>query len=69
MAHAGERLELERAFSGATVHDMFNMFLRSTVGIFFWASLGVEIRASFFWFVVRSFWSRWFFHITGLRRG
>ena len=25
MAHAGERLELERAFSGATVHDMFNM--------------------------------------------
>ncbi|CAE7397416.1 SLC34A1, partial [Symbiodinium sp. CCMP2456] len=24
MAHAGERLELERAFSGATVHDMFN---------------------------------------------
>ena len=21
MAHAGERLELERAFSGATVHD------------------------------------------------
>ncbi|CAL1173276.1 unnamed protein product [Cladocopium goreaui] len=25
MAHAGDRLELERAFSGATVHDMFNM--------------------------------------------
>lgn len=25
MAHMGERLELERAFSGATVHDMFNM--------------------------------------------
>lgn len=25
MAHVGERLELERAFSGATVHDMFNM--------------------------------------------
>ncbi len=25
MAHAGERIELERAFSGATVHDMFNM--------------------------------------------
>jgi hypothetical protein len=23
MAHVGERLELERAFSGATVHDMF----------------------------------------------
>ena len=22
MAHVGERLELERAFSGATVHDM-----------------------------------------------
>ena len=25
MAHAGDRIELERAFSGATVHDMFNM--------------------------------------------
>ena len=25
MAHSGDRLELERAFSGATVHDMFNM--------------------------------------------
>ena len=25
MAHVGDRLELERAFSGATVHDMFNM--------------------------------------------
>ncbi|CAE7458265.1 SLC34A1 [Symbiodinium microadriaticum] len=25
MAHVGERKELERAFSGATVHDMFNM--------------------------------------------
>eukprot|EP00435_Cladocopium_sp_Y103_P017635 s2569_g4.t1 len=25
MAHAGNRLELERAFSGATVHDCFNM--------------------------------------------
>ncbi|CAE7201453.1 Slc34a2 [Symbiodinium natans] len=25
MAHVGERSELERAFSGATVHDMFNM--------------------------------------------
>mmetsp|Transcript_53971 Transcript_53971/g.87958 ORF Transcript_53971/g.87958 Transcript_53971/m.87958 type:complete len:547 (+) Transcript_53971:74-1714(+) len=25
MAHAGDRLELERAFSGATVHDCFNM--------------------------------------------
>ena len=27
MAHAGDRLELERAFSGATVHDCFNMLL------------------------------------------
>ena len=25
MAHAGDRIELERAFAGATVHDMFNM--------------------------------------------
>ena len=40
MAHAGERLELERAFSGATVHDMFNMFLRSTVGDLFGTTWG-----------------------------
>ncbi|CAE7301394.1 Slc34a2, partial [Symbiodinium pilosum] len=26
MGHVGDRSELERAFSGATVHDMFNMF-------------------------------------------
>merc|ERR1719334_1804095 len=25
MGHVGNRLELERAFAGATVHDMFNM--------------------------------------------
>ena len=33
MAHAGERIELERAFSGATVHDMFNMCLRNGFSI------------------------------------
>ena len=31
MAHSGDRMELERAFSGATVHDMFNMLTVLTV--------------------------------------
>ena len=52
MAHAGERLELERAFSGATVHDMFNMFLRSTVRDLSWHHLGLKIGLPF-WFAVR----------------
>mmetsp|Transcript_68766 Transcript_68766/g.143612 ORF Transcript_68766/g.143612 Transcript_68766/m.143612 type:complete len:595 (+) Transcript_68766:81-1865(+) len=32
MGHAGDRLELERAFAGATVHDMFNLM---SVGLLF----------------------------------
>ena len=31
MAHAGDRIELERAFSGASVHDMFNMLSMLTL--------------------------------------
>jgi len=31
MGHIGDRIELERAFSGATVHDMFNMLTVATL--------------------------------------
>ena len=31
MGHIGNRIELERAFSGATVHDMFNMLTVATL--------------------------------------
>ncbi|CAE7231465.1 Slc34a2 [Symbiodinium natans] len=55
MAHAGDRLELERAFSGATVHDMFNMLAVLTLlpveliiaaisgegGLLYWISKGL----------------------------
>ena len=59
MAHAGDRLELERAFSGATVHDMFNMLSVLTLlpleliiaalsgegGLLFWISKGLTDAA------------------------
>ncbi|CAJ1402249.1 unnamed protein product [Effrenium voratum] len=55
MAHVGDRLELERAFSGATVHDMFNMLAVLTLlpieviiaaisgegGLLYWISKGL----------------------------
>ena len=55
MAHSGDRLELERAFSGATVHDMFNMLCVATLlpieiiiaaisgegGLLYWMSKGL----------------------------
>ncbi|CAJ1342250.1 unnamed protein product [Effrenium voratum] len=55
MAHVGDRLELERAFSGATVHDMFNMLSVLTLlpieiiiaaisgegGLLYWISKGL----------------------------
>ncbi|CAK9067758.1 unnamed protein product [Durusdinium trenchii] len=55
MAHSGDRLELERAFSGATVHDMFNMLSVLTMlpleiiiaaisgegGLLYWISRGL----------------------------
>eukprot|EP00438_Fugacium_kawagutii_P007103 Skav222876 [mRNA] locus=scaffold1102:2953:4557:- [translate_table: standard] len=55
MAHSGDRLELERAFSGATVHDMFNMLSVLTLlpieiilaamtgegGLLYWISKGL----------------------------
>eukprot|EP00438_Fugacium_kawagutii_P023389 Skav211948 [mRNA] locus=scaffold4266:17800:19443:+ [translate_table: standard] len=55
MAHSGDRLELERAFSGATVHDMFNMLSVVTLlpieiilaamtgegGLLYWISKGL----------------------------
>ena len=59
MAHAGDRLELERAFSGATVHDMFNMLSVVTLlpleiilaaitgegGLLYWISKGLTDAA------------------------
>eukprot|EP00441_Pelagodinium_beii_P040340 CAMPEP_0197636494 /NCGR_PEP_ID=MMETSP1338-20131121/11980_1 /TAXON_ID=43686 ORGANISM="Pelagodinium beii, Strain RCC1491" /NCGR_SAMPLE_ID=MMETSP1338 /ASSEMBLY_ACC=CAM_ASM_000754 /LENGTH=575 /DNA_ID=CAMNT_0043208731 /DNA_START=41 /DNA_END=1768 /DNA_ORIENTATION=- len=44
MGHAGERLELERAFAGATVHDMFNMLSVAVllpIEVFVWAITGI----------------------------
>ncbi|CAJ1352625.1 unnamed protein product [Effrenium voratum] len=55
MAHVGDRIELERAFSGATVHDMFNMLSVLTLlpieiiiaaisgegGLLYWISKGL----------------------------
>mmetsp|Transcript_37959 Transcript_37959/g.47046 ORF Transcript_37959/g.47046 Transcript_37959/m.47046 type:complete len:538 (-) Transcript_37959:87-1700(-) len=59
MAHAGDRIELERAFSGATVHDMFNMLAVLTLlpieiilaaitgegGLLYWISKGLTDAA------------------------
>lgn len=59
MAHSGDRLELERAFSGATVHDMFNMLTVVTLlpleiiigamsregGLLYWISRGLTEAA------------------------
>ena len=59
MAHSGDRLELERAFSGATVHDMFNMLSVLTMlpleiivaaisgegGLLYWISKGLTEAA------------------------
>lgn len=59
MAHVGDRLELERAFSGATVHDMFNMLCVLTLlpveiiiaalsgegGLLYWISKGMTDAA------------------------
>lgn len=55
MAHVGKRDELERAFTGATVHDMFNMLCVLTLlpvellvgaiqgegGLLYWMSVGI----------------------------
>ena len=59
MAHSGDRLELERAFFGATVHDMFNMLTVVTLlpleiiigamsgegGLLYWMSRGLTEAA------------------------
>ena len=59
MAHSGDRLELERAFSGATVHDVFNMLSVLTLlplevisaaasgegGLLYWISKGLTETA------------------------